>query len=55
MDESNLRKVISNVKWLYDEALKLGTLEALLLPPKDAMADPDEDARLHARLENLRH
>ncbi|KFY31849.1 hypothetical protein V493_00740, partial [Pseudogymnoascus sp. VKM F-4281 (FW-2241)] len=33
-DEGNLKKVTSNVKWLYDEALKLGTLESLTSAPE---------------------
>lgn len=33
-DEVNLKMVISNLKWLYDDALKLGALESPL-PVKD--------------------
>jgi hypothetical protein len=53
MDESNLKKVLSNVKWLYDDALKRGMLELLISRTKGNMADPDEDARLRARMESL--
>ncbi|KFY30536.1 hypothetical protein V494_08120, partial [Pseudogymnoascus sp. VKM F-4513 (FW-928)] len=50
-DESNLKKVTSNMKWLYDEALKLGMSESLTSPPKGIVADPDQDALLRNRME----
>ena len=55
-DEGNLKKVTSNIKWLYDEALKQSMLESLTSPPNGiVVADPDQDALLRKRLEGLRN
>jgi hypothetical protein len=53
-DEGNLQKVTSNVKWLYEEALGLGTLKALPSLAEGITADLDEDDTLRVGMESLR-
>jgi len=53
-DEDNLKKVLSNVDWLYEKALALSMLESLPSPLEVIAAVFDENDPLQIRMAGLR-